>query len=387
MKKTFKYFLITTFLLISFAILPSVAQIREETQIVACSTAQSKWDRFFNWSLNYSVTPEQLRLLEGDSGAVRYTVAVSQDSYKDAFRVEGNVTVTNSSSGATQGLTITHQVQYQIGTNPFRDIPYAKQTLAIQEPLKPGELKRFPFRVDFSPIPNAKYRLASSVTITNYVGYFERAYGPQLYTNFTVPDTANPINSQITVTDSNDQTFSFESSISKSYYKSYTCGADQGLHISTATVKETGQKATASLLVSCSVKGAAPQDINYWAVYSGLRGRPDQISALLPIWLGDAWKEKSLKIETVSQAVDVLQMNAYGSINNNISRLYAQLMAAKLNISNGSESSPVDALLLEVDDFLATHNYKDWESLNKSQQYKVIRWALDLEKYNTGAKL
>jgi hypothetical protein len=387
MKKTFNYLLIMTLWISTFLILPSAAQVKEETQIVASNTAQGEWDRLFNWSLNYSVDPEQLRLFEGESGAAKYTISVSQNSYKDTYRVEGKVTVTNGSGAATQGLTITSQVQYKIGSDPFQDIPYAKQTLVIQEQLKPQELKRYPYRVEFTPIPNATYRNVSRVTITNYKGYYDRAYGPELFANFTIPSTAKAVNSQITVIDSNGQSFPFESSTAKTYYKSYTCSADQGLHVNTATIKETGQKSNASLVVGCSVKGAAPQDIYYWAVYSGLSGRPDQISVHLPIWLGDAWKEKSLKIENVPQAVGVLQMKAYGSIDNSITRLYAQLLAAKLNISNGSYSSPIEDLLLEVDSFLAAYNYKDWEVLSKSQQYQVIRWTLDIEKYNTGAKL
>lgn len=381
-----KYLIIIAFLVLSLTILPSAAEIREETQIVASNTAHGKWDRLFNWSLNFRVEPEQLRLLEGESGAAKYTINVSQDSYKENYWVEGNITVTNSSNAATQGLTITNQVQYKIGTGPFQDLPYAQQILVVQEQLKPKELKRFPYRVFFKPIPNATYRNLSKVTITNYAGCYDRPYGPELKTTFELPDTPNLINSQITVQDSNGKSFIFDSSSSKTYYKSFTCSVDQGLHNSTASIKETRQKANTSLLVSCSLKGADPQDINYWTVYSGLRGRPDLLSQHLPIWLGDTWKEKSIKVETVSQAVGILQMNIYGSLNNSISRLYAQLLAARLNISNGSPSSPVEELLLEVDSFLAAYNHEDWDRLSKSQQYKVIRWTLDLEKYNTGAK-
>ena len=387
MRIIFKYLLIVGLLAVNLMAAYSAAQVKEETQIVASSTAQGKWDRLFNWSLDYSVGPEQLNLFEGESGAAKYTISVSQDSYKDNYRVEGKVTVTNGSGAATQGLTITNQVQYQIGTGPFLDIPYAKQTLVIHEQLKPQELKRFPYRVEFNPIPNATYRNVSRVTITNYTGYYDRAYGPELFANFALPDTFDPVNSQVTVTDSNGESFSFESSTAKTYYKSYTCSADQGLRLSTATIKETGQKAGTQLMVSCSARGAAPQDIYYWAVYSGLRGRPDLISSHLPVWLGDAWESKSVKVESVSQAADILRMDAYGSVKNNIARLYAQLLAAKLNISSGSQSASVEDILLEVDGFLAEYNHKDWGKLSKSQQYKVIRWALDLEKYNTGAKL
>jgi hypothetical protein len=106
------------------------------------------------------------------------------------------------------------------------------------------------------------------------------------------------------------------------------------------------------------------------------------VTDLLPIWLGTAGGAKSVKVETAQQAVDLLSMS--GGASNGIVKLYAQLLAAKLNIANGASAAAVSATIGQVDAFLATTGTADWASLTKPDKAKVLGWMTTLDGYNNG---
>jgi hypothetical protein len=77
-------------------------------------------------------------------------------------------------------------------------------------------------------------------------------------------------------------------------------------------------------------------------------------------------------------------MNVYGKQSNGITKLYAQLLAAKLNIRNGVDPGAVSSIIAEIDSFLAVHDYRDWSSLSDSQKDSVLNWMNTLDDYNNG---
>lgn len=126
--------------------------------------------------------------------------------------------------------------------------------------------------------------------------------------------------------------------------------------------------------------------IGKWKNWTGLGkgNQADIVTPLLPIWLGDAGGAKSLLVTDVYMAVDVLVMKTYGTNSNGITKLYAQLLGAKLGIANGASDISVFDIIDEADAFLADHDWNDWDDLTETIQNRVLYWQGALDDYNNG---
>ena len=99
--------------------------------------------------------------------------------------------------------------------------------------------------------------------------------------------------------------------------------------------------------------------IGYWKTHAGLKKQEDVVTQYLPIDLGDAGGAKTITVTDNVMAVDVLNMKTYGKNSNGITKLYAQLLAAKLSISDGADSGPVSDVISNADAFLADNDWND----------------------------
>ena len=124
--------------------------------------------------------------------------------------------------------------------------------------------------------------------------------------------------------------------------------------------------------------------IGYWKNHAGFGPQPDLVSPLLPLWLGTPDSTKSLHVDSALVAYNVLRMRTYGDPSNGITKLYAQLLAAKLNIENGADGGDVSEVIDEADAFLALFDWHDWGSLNQRQRQAVLHWKDVLDSYNEG---
>lgn len=126
--------------------------------------------------------------------------------------------------------------------------------------------------------------------------------------------------------------------------------------------------------------------IGYWKTHSGFGPQDDVVTPLLGsgIWLGDAGGDKSLAVTTAQIAYDVLNQNVYGRPSNGITKLYAQLLGAKLSIADGASDDDVALAIAEADAFLATHDWHDWSGLSDAEKDMVMDWHDMLDDYNNG---
>lgn len=124
----------------------------------------------------------------------------------------------------------------------------------------------------------------------------------------------------------------------------------------------------------------------YWKNWTGLGNgnQADMVTPLLPIWLGNAGGDKSLFVDDVYMAVDVLKEKTYGHSHNGITKLYSQLLAAKLNFANGASDDAVANVVQRADNFLANHDWTDWDDLNRRAKRRVLRAQRILDRYNNG---
>jgi hypothetical protein len=127
---------------------------------------------------------------------------------------------------------------------------------------------------------------------------------------------------------------------------------------------------------------ACTRTIGYWKNHAGFGPQRDVVTPLLPIWLGTAAGAKSVLVTSAAQAVELL--NRSGDASNGINKLYAQLLAAKLNIKNGANGSAVAQTITDADVFLSAHAAADWGSLSGAERERVLTWMSTLDAYNNG---
>ena len=123
----------------------------------------------------------------------------------------------------------------------------------------------------------------------------------------------------------------------------------------------------------------------YWKNHAGFGPQEDLVTQYLPIWLGDPGDTtESILVNTAQIAYDILAQNVYGEPSNGITKLYAQLLAAKLNIAAGANDDDVEDVIENADEFLAGHSWEDWGGLTREQRNFVSDWKNTLELYNEG---
>jgi hypothetical protein len=127
--------------------------------------------------------------------------------------------------------------------------------------------------------------------------------------------------------------------------------------------------------------------IGFFKTHAGFTGHnPDVITALLPQTLGSGGG-KSITVTTAAQAVSLLSFKGSNNVfdpSNGINKLYAQLLAAKLNIAGGADGSAVSSTIAAADAFLTTHDSTDWKNLSKSEKQMVLGWMTTLDSFNNG---
>ncbi len=124
--------------------------------------------------------------------------------------------------------------------------------------------------------------------------------------------------------------------------------------------------------------------IGYWKTHAGFGPQEDVVTALLPVNLGTSGGVKTLNVTTALIAYNVLSQDTYGRSSNGITKLYAQLLGAKLNGENGADLTEVAAAIAAADIFLATHDHTDWRGLSDADKAMVLGWQGTLDDYNNG---
>ena len=124
--------------------------------------------------------------------------------------------------------------------------------------------------------------------------------------------------------------------------------------------------------------------IGYWKNWDGSGPQADVVTQYLPITLGSGGG-KSVVVSNTTTSHAILSFSyAGGKASNGITKLYAQLLAAKLNLAADADVSPVAGTIAAADAFLALYDQGDWASLTKDQQKMVLAWMTTLDNYNNG---
>ncbi len=124
-----------------------------------------------------------------------------------------------------------------------------------------------------------------------------------------------------------------------------------------------------------------PHNCTYTIGY--YKNHPSAITPL-PVYLGTPNGAKTLVVNSQQDGVTVLCQKLCGGPANGITKLYAQLLAAKLNIANGADDRAIASVITAADIFLAAHDCTDWSSLSSPYPALVLVWQCALDSYNNG---
>ena len=207
-------------------------------EVTVTKTANATFTRTHAWTINKTVTPEELALFTGDSGTVEYTVAVDKTGATDSdWGVNGTITIKNNSPVATSvtGVSDTLSGIGDVAVTCNVTFPYA---LAGGQELICTYSTTLP--------DNAARVNTATVSTSGAVG------GSSGTANVTFGDPTTIVNGAINVTDSNGMSWGpVTDDTAWSYDKTFTCNDDAGTHLNTATLTETGANDTASVTVKC----------------------------------------------------------------------------------------------------------------------------------------
>jgi hypothetical protein len=366
-------------------------------------TATPKLKRTHSWEIEKSVSQSAITLKAGETAEVMYSVTATKTASVDSdWGVDGTITMTKDPDVDVALLNV-YVTELNI-TDDRGSIP----AVAICTPA--------PFPVDLgvagmtctysASVPDAADR---SVNMRARQQNADGTLGDHrtAQADFSFADdskvTKNEIDESVTVTDSmagalgtvtaaeGTKTFTYTRTIGP--FSAAECGTRKIDNTAAFTTVDTATSGSASASVDVTVTCQPPpgpactRTIGYWKTHAGFGPQADVVTPLLPVTLGTPGGAKSVTVTTAALAVQLLSMegtNGVKSASNGINKLYAQLLAAKLNAKSSADTSSVAAVIAAADAFLATHDTLAWKSLSKAQQAQVNGWMSALDAYNNG---
>jgi hypothetical protein len=347
-------------------------------------TALTSYERSWEWTLDKEVTEASLDFCGAGSVDLHYTITANRDNVDSDHTVSGVITIFNPTSTLTANLASVTDSFAGYGAT----VSCGGQAVAPGGTVACSYEITLPFAVDGTN--EAFVKLADNEM--TFVGRAAVVFG----------DPTVEIDETAIVTDAvtcpegfacsaaGPWTFADDGSVSFAVTLTKTAAECNSYFsvLNTATlVAESGEtdadQATTEIY-TCECPNGCTLTIGYWKTHAGFTGRnDDDVTQFLPIWLGTPYGAKSVEVASAAQAVSILKFE-YGTASNGITKLYAQLLGAKLNVGNGASYDDVANVIAKADAFLALYNWENWTSLSKKQKSDVITWMSLLDAYNNG---
>lgn len=370
-------------------------------KLLVTKTAQTQYKTNYNWSIDKTADRENLTFQVGQEAVnVNYTVTVTPTGTNSDFIVSGVITVTNP---APMAATVNNVSDVVTATGGIGTAAIVTSSSPFPITIPANSFAEFPYTATLSAAsPSTTGTNTATAELQNNTGGT---------TSFTGSTTFNFANATVTevdkcaeVTDTFAGTLGTVCVGSGPFIFTYTraigpyssCGPVPPI-TNTATVRATDTGASSSdswtIVVTVPCNGCT-LTIGYWKTHLGNGPQPDRVSSKLPILLGTVGGAKTVIIASANDP-NPLVVDATGIFNfqgttstpdasNGINRLYAQLLAAKLNIAYGADPSVIATTIAAANDFLAANNSLNWASLSRQNRNLVNSWQAALDAYNNG---
>lgn len=363
---------------------------------VVTKGASTSLTRTYNWTIDKSADQSSLKLSVNQSFLVNYTVKVDATYTDSDWAVSGKIEVYNSSPMAAMINSVTDELDSVGAIAVDCDVSFPYE-LPGGETLVCTYSSSLPDTTSRTNTATAKQQTYSYDPDGNATPSGDYDYTGSVNVNFTAP-TINQVDECIDVDDSfagslvtvcyGVDTLPKEIKYSWSVGSYTACGDYTATNTATFTTNDTSATGSDSWPIAIKVPcEGCTLTIGYWKTHAGFGPQADKVTPLLPRWLGTTSGAKSIQVTTASQAVALLDFKGSNNVkdaSNGINKLYAQLLAAKLNIANGAGGSAVAATITAADAFLANKNSLSWAGLSRSQKNQVNTWAGTLDQYNNG---
>src|SRR5437899_6189414 len=180
------------------------AKLPAGTGITASETVAGYLTSTSIWTIAESADPASQAAAVSESASVHWTITTTKSaSGKLGAYLDGQICVTNTGSRTTQGLAIQEEMTEPPSTTILNRVTV---DVGAKPQLNAGETYCYPYAITVpaaSIISGAVYKGTAHVTITNQSCCAGIPTGPKTSATVTLPTTPTPIDSSITVTDTN----------------------------------------------------------------------------------------------------------------------------------------------------------------------------------------
>jgi hypothetical protein len=205
-------------------------------EVAVSKTASTTFTRTYSWDIEKK-DDAAYAMFTGDSVDHTYEVIVTKTGFTDSdWAVSGTITIKNPAPESATITGVADTITGGISPTPDCGVTFPYMLAA-------GGTLTCSYS---AALPDGASRTnTADVTTSGIVG------GGSGSAAVTFGAPATEVNESVNVTDTNGDSWQFSDTGSVTYDKTFTCDADEGEHVNTATITETGDSDNATVTVSC----------------------------------------------------------------------------------------------------------------------------------------
>lgn len=355
-------------------------------EVDVTKTAHTSLDRTYTWKIEKSAEKTALELQKGEVYSLPYKIIVSNTSADSNWAVNGDITIKNPDPG--NAATVTDVKDEISGVNDAAAVDCGGLPFTIPA----GGTKTCTYS---SPLPDGTDRTNTATVTTSAESKVGGGSGTAAV-KFDGATTINKIDDMIKVSDTysggpqgvdvsaNDapKTFTYNRDISFD-----ECGDHEVNNTASFVTNTTGTKGESSATVKVTIDCAqgCTLTIGYWKTHADPNSTRHDATQTLEV-LAAAQPPITVGGNTVTATAgtyNVVSLLSFsGDPSKPINKLYAQLVAAKLNIANGADGSAVSTTIAQADSFLTSKQPN--QNLSGPARQTAVSLAAALESFNSG---